>query len=337
MATHINVANEDLADVQKSLEAAGEVVEIEIVDTAEPKPEASAEAGDGEPVTKAEPVKEPAKDKKDKQEETPKSDAKGEDWNSLPDWARRQIEKLREDKRSLRDRLEDERVRPTAASEPAKPAADVEITFSGKPEPRFEDFEKADDPYREYTKAHSRWAREEAVAQVRAETAARERANAERRTQVEFDERQKEAVTLIPDYDEVLEEAVDIKASPVMQHVIYRSAVGPHLLYHLAQNPDECRRIYQLPEDRALIAMGRLEQQVESAVDAIRAAKPTSKKESPKPKPTSSAPEPVRPLGGSHPPAKSIRELAGPEDRIIDDVLRPNPDFLRRRNEERRR
>ena len=63
------------------------------------------------------------------------------------------------------------------------------------------------------------------------------------------------------------------------------------LVYHLAQNPDEMRRIVRLPVPQQLIALGRLDSRLEGAA-------PPQPGPSAKVPPTTKAPEPIKPVGG---------------------------------------
>lgn len=346
MAMNIDV-NTDAEDaIRKSLEAAGEITE-------EVKEEKPSEESEGKPFTEVEekPPKETAKEtiaaasdgatKETKKEETQTLSTE-ESWDSLPEFARKKLLKLQTKNRELRDMIEDERAARTTAPaggsrETAKETKDdlkPETTYSGVPEPVFENFEKADDPYRDFIKAHSKWAKDEAVAQVRSEMAVRDQVKTDNQIGAAFDRRLTEMLELITDYGDVLEEATELKASPVMERVIKTSDVGPAILYHLAKNPDECKRIFALAPADALRAMGRLEAKVEIEVEALKAVNGKKGTESPKKKTVSSAPEPEKPIRGSEPKVKTDREMAGSSDRIVD-MVKYNPEIERARNARR--
>ena len=361
MAMNIEVNTEAEDAIRKTLEASGEIVEENEEKPSEEskeKPPAKSEAKTEDTEPKPVAAKSDAAPK-EKKEEAQDSEKK-EDWDSLPDWSKHRHRKDRETIRDLRDRIEDERAARTTAPaggnrEPAKETAgdskEPEVTYSGIPEPVFEDFEKSEDQYRYFTKAHSKWAKDEAVAQVRSEMAVRDQINTDRHVSAAFDRRQTEMAELIPDYGEILEEATDVRASNIMTHLIERSDVGPAILIHLAKNPDECRRIFSLGEyvtmpngkiqafgdpEAAKRAMYRLETKVELEVEAMKAARKGGKAtEPPKKKTVSSAPEPETPVRGTESKSKTDRELAGPSDRIVD-MVKYNPELEKRRNEQRR-
>lgn len=340
MAMRVEVNQDDEDAVRARLAADG--IEIE-----EPKETADATEAPAETETEHKAATPPApaegKDKRTKEEAQPGiAEEKKEDWNSLPEWAKKRIIRDREEKRQLRDRIEDERADRTMATAPAggvheaaAEAKESEVTYSGIPEPVFEDFEKSEDPYRDFTKAHSKWAKDEAVAQIRAETQMRERGEAESRTMVAFDARQKEAAALIPDYSEALEEATDLKASPAMQRVIYSSDMGPFILHYLAKNPDECRRIYALAPADSIRAMGRLEAKLETEVETLKARSAGKKSVEPPKKKSAPPPEPEKPLRGTEPKGQTLRDMSGPDDRVID-MVKFNPEVDRKWKEQHR-
>ena len=339
MAITVEVNDVGEETIRKNLESAGDVVEETGEETVgdEEKPQTTEVKPDAEkPAEKSEAKAKPAKE--EKKEETPKPDKK--EWDDLPDWAKQRMSTVppeefaklpdwaqkriaKQDTRigELRDTIEHERaVKPSASAGgeretvKEKPQDESEINYSGIPEPQFEAFEKSEDPYRDFTKAHAKWAKNEAVAQIRYETQMREHVEGQRKVMAAFGERQTEASELISDYGDVVEEATDIKASDVMQRVIYGSEVGPYLLYHLAQHPDECQRLFAMgntPE--AAKAMGRLEVKVEGYVEQIKESRKKPGSETPKKKTASSAPKPENPVSGSEPKGKTLKELAGGE------------------------
>lgn len=87
-----------------------------------------------------------------------------------------------------------------------------------------------------------------------------------------------------PDFDEVIEEAGDIKLSLTVQETILSSELGPHLAYALAKDPDELERINRLPPIAAARELGKLEARLS---ESPKETKPRITKAPPPPRPVS--------------------------------------------------
>lgn len=99
------------------------------------------------------------------------------------------------------------------------------------------------------------------------------------------------------DFQEVLTSSAS-PMTPVMQEAILDSEVGPALVYELAKNPEEAKRIAELPPIAAAREMGRLE---------VRLSRDASTKT--ETKQLTKAPKPLEPLGKSSSTAsKSIAD-----------------------------
>jgi hypothetical protein len=83
----------------------------------------------------------------------------------------------------------------------------------------------------------------------------------------------------MPDFEDVIASS-DVPMTEVMQQSIMESDIGPKVAYYLASHPEEATKIAQMPPIRAVAALGRLEERLETAK-----AKPTQ------------APPPVQPVG----------------------------------------
>lgn len=105
-----------------------------------------------------------------------------------------------------------------------------------------------------------------------------------------------------PDLDELLEE--DLPATPAMMQTIVESEHGGELLYRLAKDPAECRRIAQLTPMAAAKALLRIEIDIEA-----------SKSQTPEPqtKVTTAAPAPLQPLKGGGSAIKDPSKLSDAE------------------------
>ena len=130
-----------------------------------------------------------------------------------------------------------------------------------------ENFEKYDD----YIDALTDWKAEAAVAKRMEADSTRKVAETRAQT---FAERQTQARTAMPDYDEV----VGGSDTPIANHVgeiILESDLGPQLAYHFAKNPDVLLRLNGMNPTAAAREIGRLEATL-SAKPATPAA-PTKK------------------------------------------------------------
>lgn len=130
-----------------------------------------------------------------------------------------------------------------------------------------ENFDKYDD----YIDALTDWKAEQAVAKRLEADSTRKVAETRALT---FAERQTQARTVMPDYDEV----VGGSDTPIANHVgevILESDLGPQLAYHFAKNPDVLLRLNGMSPTAAAREIGRLEATL-SAKPAAPAA-PTKK------------------------------------------------------------
>lgn len=134
-----------------------------------------------------------------------------------------------------------------------------------RPDPA--NFEKYDD----YIDALTDWKAEQAVAKRMEQDSTRKVAETRAQT---FAERQTQARTVMPDYDEV----VGGSDTPIANHVgevILESELGPQLAYHFGKNPDVLLRLNSMSPTAAAREIGKLEATL-SAKSATPAA-PTKK------------------------------------------------------------
>lgn len=157
----------------------------------------------------------------------------------------------------------------------------------GDEEPKRESFED----YDQYSRAVARWearqaAREEREAASKAEAERRHReaaARTVREQQERWEKGVKDARAEFADFEDVVDND-EIFIPEQMGRAIAESAIGPKLAYYLGKNPDEAKRIADLPAREQYAEMVLLERKV-------RDWKPTRK--------ASNAPEPINPLGGN--------------------------------------
>lgn len=96
-----------------------------------------------------------------------------------------------------------------------------------------------------------------------------------------YNQRVSEAVQRMPDFVEVVGKA-NIDISPALQGALMDSEKGPDLVYHLAKNPADARRLSQLPEKQMLREIWNMESTMKTAPNAPAAR-------------TTSAPPPIKP------------------------------------------
>lgn len=167
----------------------------------------------------------------------------------------------------------------------------------------------------------------EAVADWKADQKLKERDDAAARARLEnenkqivksYHDRVKTFAEKKSDFAEVLESVDDIPASVTVQHIILNSDNGPELAYELAKNPDELRRISELPPIEAARAIGRLESKLAS----------NSSEEKTEIKKLTKAPKPLEPVG------KSTKGVAA---KSLDDPSLSQAEYERLRREQMKR
>ena len=160
--------------------------------------------------------------------------------------------------------------------------------------PRLEDFNY--DP-EEYAKALAKFESDRALSERDKQQRTETQREAARVLTTTWQERAAKAADEFDDFEEVVG---DMKPTNPLAVAIMRAENGPHIAMYLAKNPAETAKIAALDPWDQFRAVGRLE--------AKLAADP------PKPKPTKSAPEPVKPVGGAAGPStKGLAEMSQAE------------------------
>lgn len=203
---------------------------------------------------------------------------------------KKRVDRLNRQKRALADenaRLKQELERAKSGksekkeSEVEEPALELK---DGKP--NVDDFENYDDyveelsawRYRQEKKADEKKAQEKALKKEQEDL---DKSFAKK--VIEFSE-------TVDDWEEVLEDVEDIVANPGLGHIIKTSDYSAQVMYELAKNPENFRRINELSYVKAAKAIGRIEDQIEAKV------KPSEKKPSEIVKKTK-APKPLKKVG----------------------------------------
>lgn len=124
----------------------------------------------------------------------------------------------------------------------------------------------------------------EALAEYKAEQKIAEREAQQQRTKVQstYVDRTEAFIEKHPDFYEVAH-GDHVRITREMAAVIMESDIGPEVAYHLGKNPDEADRISKLSPLAQAREIGKIEASLSSATPAV--------------KKTSSAPEPIRPVG----------------------------------------
>jgi len=134
-------------------------------------------------------------------------------------------------------------IAPPAAKADAKP---LEEPVKPKLDdfPSYDDYEKANDAYvrslAKYEVAKERQARDD-------ESRKSARAEADRQAQAAWTERSKATLERHPDFD-VKQAILDVDPTPAMDGFIVRSKIGPDVLKHLQDNPEDADRIRDLDD-----------------------------------------------------------------------------------------
>ena len=142
--------------------------------------------------------------------------------------------------------------------------------------------------HEDYVEALTDWKLEQKLSEREAK-AKETQAKTEHQSQIEAHiAKVNEFKATVDDFDDVIEDVEDIPMSLAVQDAILTSDNGPELMYQLAKNPDEYRRICQLPAMQAARAIGRFESRIQKESPAESPAK--------QPK-TTKAPPPLKPVG----------------------------------------
>lgn len=340
-SVEIESSTDTVEEVQEALGSAIEIEESPSADEGEAPeekettPAATEETEEETPEAGETTTEEETEQTEEEEEAEEKKEAKPKAADTIPrSRLNKEIARRKELERQLREKSASSTEKETAPTE-TEPQS-----FSGKPEPKIEDFvsnDKYPDPYATFTKEHGKWVREETMAEI-AQQQEQQAAENERKALVaNFTKAMKDTVKRLADYNDVIEENADVQISGPMQLRIYKSAIGPDLLYHLAKNPDEAAEIFDMDSDDQIAAMVELETRIKGEIKASHKAtageSETSestppKKTVPPKKVVSKAPVPPSRLKPAGPGPKSLEELAGPTDRVGVD-LEFNPEYER--------
>jgi hypothetical protein len=151
----------------------------------------------------------------------------------------------------------------------------------GKPDP--EKFET----HAEYVEALTDWKLEQREKAAKAEAAKTQFETDQQKAKQAHAERVKAFAEKTEDFAEMMENLDDVPASPALEQLIVSSANSAELLYELAKNPDEAKRIAALPPLSLARELGKIE---------ARLSKQASEAQKPEPKKLTNAPKPIDPV-----------------------------------------
>ena len=145
----------------------------------------------------------------------------------------------------------------------------------------------------EYARALAEYSAEQAL-KNRDKQEAERKANEERQKLIQSWQSKLEVTKAeLPDYEEMIASA-DVQVSNEIRDAILESEVGPRILYHLAENLDEARKIADMPMISALRAIGKLEAKYEAQSTSKEA--PKAEAETKPSVAKSKAPAPISPI-----------------------------------------
>lgn len=122
-----------------------------------------------------------------------------------------------------------------------------------------------------------------------------ERENEQRNKTVDSWTKRVSSVTAeLPDWHDIVESSTDLPLTDHMSQTIMESEFGPKIAYYLAKHPDECADIAELSPLASARAIGRIEERIKSGALSAK---------------TTTAPEPITPVGGK---AKAERSISDP-------------------------
>ncbi len=185
------------------------------------------------------------------------------------------------------------------ALESGKPA-DAPTEATGAPDPaKYTDAFKYAEDLSEWKSAR---AAEAAINKFKQEQAADAEKDRQAKVTATWNSRLAEAKKEIADFDEVIEDS-GVQVSDQVRDAIIDSDIGPQILYHLAENPEEATRIGAMTVPAALRAIGKLEAKLEKPAAKVEEVKPVVKEVV-----ISKAPAPITPLKGANVPIDSDGE-----------------------------
>lgn len=262
----------------------GLTVEVSAPDSV-PAPAVGAEPA-GEPAVASETSAEtPAVEAKADDERNPDGTfkPKSKKVSNTGEWARNA--RLTAELRAAQEELTRLKTAPSP-SQPVAPAA-PQVLDPSDPEPTIDQFLDKPDPYAALAVAAGKWAVREERREAQKQTYEAQRREAQGQTA----EREQTFAAQHPDYHDVVPTVIEIlKAQPAVLTAMADDDLGPAVAYHLAQHPDEARRIAALTPVQGVMAIGKLLSRMTPAPSGSGTPAVSTSKAKPLIKPVSGAP-----------------------------------------------
>jgi hypothetical protein len=230
-------------------------VEIEkVVSVDEPVEEETEEKKEVEEIEEVDKEEKDEKDETAEEEEIPKERPRGDQ-----DAAWKRLQRRKDDYKQRAERAE----------------AMIQQQMYQQLQPQQQPVQESDEPARDqyaddagYLKAWMEWSKLGITKQVRQEFYQQQQETQQTQAKEAWDKKLAVTREKYPDYDEVLEEALDIKIPenlyPALTTALQESDLGGDIWYYLSSNPDEARRVMQMSPTRVALEIGRLESILES-------------------------------------------------------------------------
>ena len=229
-------------------------VEIEKVVSVNEPEEETEEKKEVEEIEEVDKEEKDEKDETAEEEEIPKERPRGDQ-----DAAWKRLQRRKDDYKQRAERAE----------------AMIQQQMYQQLQPQQQPVQESDEPARDqyaddagYLKAWMEWSKLGITKQVRQEFYQQQQETQQTQAKEAWDKKLAVTREKYPDYDEVLEEALDIKIPenlyPALTTALQESDLGGDIWYYLSSNPDEARRVMQMSPTRVALEIGRLESILES-------------------------------------------------------------------------
>lgn len=185
-----------------------------------------------------------------------------------------------------------------AKTETSAPAADA-----GDPAPSLEDHKF--DPVA-YGKAQSEWLERQVSKKVAEALSNEKKVQTEKQVRDNFTARADELKKVHKDFEVVISNPALPKLSRQAAAAAVHSEIGPNIVYHLGKNPDLAARIARMEPEQQLVAIGRLEGQIQAELKTSAKAQSTANVKTRK---TTQAPPPPTPVSGGSQGTKSLLSM----------------------------
>jgi hypothetical protein len=226
--------------------------------SAETKTDVTLESLEAKPKEEVEPKESEVTEEEHEDEEELETKPKEDDGKpNKKNGFKRRVDKLNkriEAAEQEREFWRQEALRTRDREKPAPADESTKVDLSKKP--KQDDFETIE----AYQDARDQWVRAQAVADFKKEQREQEAKEALTKREQTYQERVSKFIAEeADDFNEVISAQKDLPLSLVMQEAIKESEIGPKIVYELAKNPSEAKRIFALSATRQALELGKLE------------------------------------------------------------------------------